>query len=70
MSSDAKDVSQQDADFELSVEQQLFSKSELNDLTRDPSMPKNAAELFISRLSERNMPAPGTLAFTAIGIVE
>lgn len=59
-SSDVEDVSQPDIDFETSAEPKLFSQSELNDLTRDLGLPKDAAELLGSRLSERNMLAPGT----------
>ena len=37
-----------------------YFQSELNDLTRDLSLPKDKAELIGSRQSKRNMLAPGT----------
>lgn len=37
-----------------------FPQTELNDLTRDLGLPKDAAELLGSKLSERNMLVPGT----------
>lgn len=39
---------------------QLFLQTELNDLVRDLSLPKNSAELLGSRLKAKNLLAPGT----------
>lgn len=59
-SSDVEVPPPDDIELEVSTEAQLFSQAELNDLTRDLGLPKDAAELLGSRLSERNMLAPGT----------
>ena len=37
-----------------------FDQKELNDLVRDPRLPKDAAELLASRLREKNLLASGT----------
>jgi hypothetical protein len=43
-----------------SIEPQLFSQIELNDLVRDLGLSKESAELLGSRLKQKNLLAPGT----------
>lgn len=55
------DTEESDPNFsQREDEPQLFSQAELNDLTRDLNLPKDAAELLGSRLQEKNMLAAGT----------
>lgn len=59
--SSAEDYRISDSDFEqFPKNPQLFCQSELNDLTRDLSLSKKAAELLGSRLQEKNLLMPGT----------
>ena len=50
---DISQESQRDPDFDPHNECRLFSQPDLNDLTRDLNLPKDAAELLGSRLRER-----------------
>ena len=59
---DNKDIDEEfDAPGRFDGIPQLFSQAYLNDLVRDPDVPKNSAELLASRLKVRNLFAPGAV---------
>jgi len=55
------DTTENDSDFEtIASVPQCFNQDELNDLTRDLNLSKEASELLASRLKEKNLLEPGT----------
>lgn len=63
LTSESSNIDSHNSDYyeELSNAPELFIQSELNDLIRDLDLPKDASELLVSRLRNKNLLAPGTL---------
>lgn len=61
LSDQNSDTTEDDSGFEtISSIPQCFNQDELNDLTRDLNLSKEASELLASRLKEKNLLEPGT----------